>query len=136
MKRRTFFWRLAGIGGALAGLGVIITSRALEGAVERRILNALSFLKLDEEGVRQFAVDYTNRLKPAKKRALEYYSLARISPRNSRKIHRLINDYLLSTDFFTNNMDESRTIRYVALNDPNARPCQNPFNNVNYPATS
>ena len=136
MKRRTFFWRLAGIGGAIAGIGVFVTPRALEGAVERRILSALSFLKLDRDGVRRFSMDYTNRLKPEKKRALQYYSLAGISPRYSRKIHRLINDYLLSTDFFTNNMDESRTIRYVALNDPKTRPCQNPFNNFNYPGSA
>ena len=133
MKRRAFFWGLAGLGAALTGLGTVFMPQALESAVERRILSEFSFLNLDRDGVRQFAVDYTNRLKPSKKRALEFYALAGLSPRQSRKIHRMMNDYLLSTDFFLNNMDESRLIRYIALNDPQARPCNNPFNNRNYP---
>jgi hypothetical protein len=134
MNRRRFFWGLAGIGGALAGIGAMVTPHALEGAVERRILSEFNFLKLEPEGVRRFASEYSNRLKPAKKRALEFYCLAGLSPRHSRKIHRMMNDFLLSTDFFLNNMDESRTIRYVALNDPQARPCNNPFNNLSYPS--
>ena len=38
----------------------------------------------------------------------------------------LVSTYLLSTDFFWNGSDESRTVNYVAYYDPN-RPCHNPF---------
>lgn len=134
MKRRSFFWKAAaGIGGVLSLGTVVYSSVSLERAVEKRILDELSFLKLDPEGVRQFVVDYTERLTPNKKLALEYYSLAGIPSRYSRKIHRLMNDFLLSTDFFRNNMDESKTVHYVALNDPHARPCVNPFSHIYYP---
>lgn len=134
MNRRTVF-KIIGIGGALAGLGAFMASdRILEHAVEKRILDELSFLKLDKDGVRRFVTDYTKKLKPRKKLALEYYSFAGISSARSRKINRLMNDYLLSTDFFINNMDESRTIKYIALNDPQEKPCINPFTNLYYPA--
>ena len=36
-------------------------------------------------------------------------------------------NYLSSTDFFINDADESRPVRFVALYDPYVSPCYNPF---------
>ena len=133
MKRRKFIWKLAGAGGAIAGLGAVLFTSSLKGVVERRIQGELSFLKLDPEGLSRFVADYTSRLTPRSKKSLEGFSFLYVSSRYSQKIRRLVNVYLLSTDFFQHKMDDSRIIRYVALYDPQLRPCVNPFSGTHYP---
>ncbi len=44
----------------------------------------------------------------------------------------LVGDFLLSTDFFLNDMDEDREIEYIGFYDPYLRPCSNPFSNLFY----
>jgi len=44
----------------------------------------------------------------------------------------LVADFLMSTDFFTNGMDESMEIGYIGFYDPYLRPCSNPFSNLFY----
>ena len=39
---------------------------------------------------------------------------------------RIVTNYLLSSDFFVNGADESRTVRYLGFYDP-LRACSNPF---------
>lgn len=46
---------------------------------------------------------------------------------------RLVGDFLLSTDFFMNKMDEKRKINYLGLYDPYLKPCGNPFSHIYYP---
>jgi hypothetical protein len=134
LKRRKFILRIAGAGGAVAGLGAVFFSTSpLKGSIERKIQGELSFLRLDPEGLSRFAADYTRRMTPRGKKALVGYSFLRFPSRYSQKIRRLLNVYLLSTDFFQNKMDESRTIRYIALYDPQFRPCVNPFSGGHYP---
>lgn len=43
-----------------------------------------------------------------------------------------VNDFLLSTDFFYNKMNELETVNYTALYEPYKRPCSNPFSNLFY----
>ena len=45
----------------------------------------------------------------------------------------IIGNFLLSTDFFINKMDESKEISFIGLFDPYTRPCSNPFSNLYYP---
>lgn len=47
----------------------------------------------------------------------------------------IVGDFLLSTNFFMNKMDSSKTIDYIGLYNPYARPCSNPFSNLYYPET-
>ncbi|ELR73348.1 hypothetical protein C900_04200 [Fulvivirga imtechensis AK7] len=47
----------------------------------------------------------------------------------------IVGDFLLSTDFFMNRMDSNKTINYIGLYNPYARPCSNPFSNLYYPET-
>jgi hypothetical protein len=44
----------------------------------------------------------------------------------------VVGNFLLSTDFFYNKMDETREIKYITLFDPEIKPCQNPFSNLFY----
>jgi hypothetical protein len=44
----------------------------------------------------------------------------------------LVGDFLMSTDFFLNEMDEDREIQYIGFYDPYLRPCSNPFSNLFY----
>jgi hypothetical protein len=130
---------LAGVAGIGAwGLGHWGMEREIVSVLHRR----LSFLKLDEEGVRAFAKDQTaatfNKKIPTWRR-LRYHFLSAGAPsfqrfyrssdqrsRVARLEDTLVSNYLLSSDFFANGADESRTINYVAYYDP-MRACQNPF---------
>lgn len=131
MKRRKFI-AIAGVGSLLAGLGVV--GLTFQNAIERRIQNELSFLKLDKEGVTRFVADYTRSMSSKSRLTLKGYSFLGLNAQKSQKINNLINAYLLSTDFFTNKMDESRTVKYVGLYDPYFRPCAHPFGSSQYPA--
>ena len=130
---------VAGVAGLGAwGLGHWGLHREIVSVLHRR----LSFLKLEEEGVRAFARDQTaaafNKKIPSVAR-LRYHFLSTGAP-SSKRFYRssdqrsrvarledtLISNYLLSSDFFSNGADESRTIKYVAYYDP-MRGCQNPF---------
>src|SRR5688572_2377509 len=109
MKRRKFL-TIAGIGGLIAGLATF--GIAFQGAIEKVIFSELSFLKLDNDGVRRFVADYTRSMTSKNKMMLKGYSFMGIGAAKSQKINSLINAYLLSTDFFMNKMDEGRTIKY------------------------
>ena len=130
---------VAGVAGLGAwGLGHWGLHREIVSVLHRR----LSFLKLEEEGVRAFARDQTaaafNKKIPTWTR-LRYHFLSAGAPsfkrfyRSTEQLSRvarleemLVSTYLLSSDFFSNGADESRTIKYVAYYDP-MRGCQNPF---------
>jgi hypothetical protein len=107
------------------------------------IRRRLDYLKLDEAGVRAFAKDQVaammNKHIPTWVR-IKYHFRASASPlakryfwsndRRSKKIRAedlLVSTYLLSSDFFRNGGDESRTVGYVAFFDPVAQACSNPF---------
>ncbi len=130
---------LAGVAGIGAwGLGHWGLRKEIVSIIRRR----LSFLKLDEEGVRAFAKDQTaatfNKKIPTWTR-LRYHFLSS-GPPSYKRFYRssdtrsgaakledlLVSTFLLSSDFFSNGADESRTVSYVAYFDP-MRACQNPF---------
>lgn len=48
---------------------------------------------------------------------------------------KIVGDFLLSTDFFTNKMDISKPVKFTAVYDPYQKPCCNPFSNIFYPNT-
>ncbi len=110
----------------------MFTRQSVEVVVERKIRQELSFMKLDENGVREFVSEYTKNMSWKTKLALKSFALSPLTSRQSRKIHRLMTMYILSTDFFDNGMDESRTVKYIAIYDPQGRPCINPFSYAHY----
>ena len=127
MKRRKFL--------TIAGLGAIIGAVAsdkfmtttFESSAAKLIKDELAFLQLDDEGVRAFTRDYSQIKRKEFKVIVKGYTFLGIDSSQSGKIHHIVSTYLLSSDFFTNKMDEKRVIKYVALYDPYRRPCVHPF---------
>ena len=142
MNRRRLLLGGLGIVG-VAGIGAWGFGRmAARGQIEAALRRRLAFLRLDEAGVHAFAKDQVaallgkrmptwNRLRyhflsavaPSFKR---YYRLADKRSRIAKAEDSLVANYLLSSDFFLNGADESRTVKYVAFYDP-LHPCGNPF---------
>jgi hypothetical protein len=142
MKRRTFL--LGGLGViVVAGLGVIgIGPAAARSQVASLVRKRLSFLKLDEAGLQQFAHDHVAAMlakRPTWNR-WKYHLLVIFTKQFSQyggysndirtRMQRLADNlstlYLLSSDFFVNGADESRTIEYTGLYD-SLVPCSSPF---------
>lgn len=141
IKRRRIL--LGGLGiAAAAGLGVLGFGRvATESEIASAVRRRLSFLRLDEAGLRSFAKDQVSVLlakRPTWNRMKYHFlsvftkSFTRYDHSNDKRsrIERLEDGfaatYLLSSDFFLNGADESRTVEYVAFYDP-LRACGNPF---------
>ncbi len=140
-RRRRFL--LLGLGGAvvaglgLVGIGVLVSKSEIVSKVRGR----LSFLKLDEAGLHQFAQDQVGTLlakRPTWNR-MKYHFLhifsKSFSPydrsndtrsRNEKIIDGFAATYLLSSDFFLNGADVSRVVKYIRFYDP-LTPCGNPF---------
>lgn len=136
MKRRDFI-RIAGIGGLLAGAGAAgWWSQTFESAGAAIIHRELGFLALDEKGVADFMRDYSATCDASFKRAIRVYRLAGIDSSRSGKVHQMVTQYLLSTDFFRRERGEADTVRYVALYNPYRRPCAHPFSHLQYPRTA
>ena len=119
----------------IAGIGALATaiasgkflSMSFEESAAGIIRKQLGFLKLDEPGLIQFANEYSKGIDKYYKLTLKGYNLLGIDASQSGKIHQLVTTYLLSSDFFIHGMDESRTVKYLAMYDPYLRPCAHPF---------
>lgn len=127
---------------ALAAGGWAVGRFGLQSQIAAILRRRLSFLQLDPAGVRQFAKDQTaailgkkiptwNRLRyhlfaGGAASFQRFYRSADARSRKERMEDGIISTYLLSTDFFTGGMDESRIVRYVRYYDAGL-PCQNPF---------
>ena len=141
MRRRAFL--VGGLGVVLvAGLGVWGFGRAVsETEIVSHLRRRLSFLHLDDAGLRAFAHDQVNTLlakRPSWVRWKYHFlhifarSFSRFDTSNDRRSRverledNLASTYLLSSDFFINGADERRLVKYLEYYDP-MRPCGNPF---------
>ena len=136
LSRRTFlFGGAAAVGLAALRLGLTQPEDAVVTVLRKR----LSYLKLDEAGLRAFAHDYTAAGKMARGKLRLIAALAPLyrwlpaddsTPTAVRHgEERVVSAYLLSSDFFVNGADEQQPVGYLGLFDPWANPlaCQNPF---------
>lgn len=133
MNRR-FFLKLTGAGAAmvvLPGMGFVYTS--YQRAAKGLILDELDYLTLDVAGVEQFVQDYATNKHDNYLLKIRGLYMLRTSARKSKVVEELVQDYLLSTDFFRNRMDESKPLKYIGLYNPYKTPCANPFSAVYYP---
>lgn len=132
MKRRKFIiiTSLAGLVTGLTSFKFLATS--FDKAAADLIRDELHYLKLDEEGLQKFVADFAKRKDSRYRVTIRGYSFFGINSKQSGKINQLISTYLLSSDFFSNGMDESRTIKYVGLYDPYLRPCSHPFSHNHF----
>jgi hypothetical protein len=135
MRRRNFL-KIAGAGtAAVAALpaGWYVATSVPEAAAGI-ITREFSYLKLDPKGVARFVDDYLkdplSGYTPAKIKA--YYAL-RTGSDASMMVADLTRKYLLSSDYFTNKMDENRTVQYLGFYNPYRSPCANPFSSLHYP---
>jgi hypothetical protein len=136
MQRRKFLTLLSlGVTAAVVptiGFSSVSTKKAAVGI----IMNEFSYLTLDEQGVEQYVDAYFkyDRFTPHLDVKLKSYYLLGVKSNRSSIIDSLAKKYLLSTDFFLNKMDESRTIKYVGFYNPYQFPCANPFSHIHYPS--
>lgn len=153
IKRRQIL--LGSLGAAaLLVVGVWGGAVAAESAIAAAVRRRLSFLSLDEQGLRSFARDYIHFEQTYWRSLLSkhsgwygqsswygwkfrIYSLFHrpVDPlkashdkrsRRERLEEYLATLFLLSSDFFVTGADESRIVRYRSLYDP-MRACGNPF---------
>jgi hypothetical protein len=125
---------LLGVGGALASVAAFnFASTSAERAVVKLIRDELHFLKLDEQGLQQFAALQAQGMSSKYRMATKGFALLGVDSSSSGRVAALVQTYLLSTDFFTHQMDESRTVRFVSLYNPYNTPCAHPFSSNFYP---
>jgi hypothetical protein len=141
MKRRTFL--ITGAAGVLAVVGGRLIASSDESAIVKVIYKRLDYLKLDGPGVRQFATELaalgksslysisSTRLRLIDAAGPLYTGIALTAGANladalSHGEDRVVTHYLMSSDFFRNGADVSRTVHYLGQYDPLVA-CNNPF---------
>jgi hypothetical protein len=96
--------------------------RYRSGAPEERLIREhFPYLTIDANGLRRFRREY--------RRVIGSSSLE-----SENDVRRLLDTFLMSTDFFIEGADESRTIRYTTLYDIDTNPCYNPLPRYPIPA--
>lgn len=131
MKRRKFI-TLAATATAAFGLTSFKFLSYFTNTTAKVIADELHFLKLDPAGIEQFVSDHFKNKDILFRLRLKGYCFLGLVSVESEKVKKIVNLYLLSTDFFANGMDETRTIKYVAYYNPYLRPCMNPFSHNYY----
>lgn len=143
MNRRRFI--ILSILGVLSAIALsLVAIYDFETVVIKILKKDLSYLKIKESDMQRFLDDarssgYWDRMKFEKnKRAfiILYHFLPKIGLPYEFKYFQLratiVGNFLLSTDFFTNKMNEDADVSYVALYDPERNACQNPFSHIFY----
>lgn len=136
LKRRKFL-EFIGIGGALVLLpiSIFVAVKSLEDIAIDLITQEFHYLKLDPEGVRKYAQDYLQKDKPGIASNIKWrsYYVLNFNANDSDNIKFLVTYYLLSSDFFMNKMDESKTVRYMGINHQYTAPCSSHFSFLLFP---
>lgn len=108
--------------------------------ISAALKSRLDFLNLDEAGVKQFAIDYQDTKDESMRDnaswagmigfVYQYVNIFKITPLYG-SIQAIEEDiellFLMSSDFFIFDADESRTVHYLGLYGPYLRPCSNPL---------
>jgi hypothetical protein len=136
IKRRALL--LGSLAGACVVAGLRFAFSSETASIAAILHKRLDYLKLDEAGVRRFAADLASLHAISSSRLRMISALGPVYARSdlmqhtflSTGIHhgeeRVVTSYLLSSDFFSNGSDESKTVNYLGLYDP-LRACGNPF---------
>lgn len=136
MKRRTFI-TLAGVA---TGMCIIPPSLYFiaPGVKKYAVLilkKELDYLKLEPEGVNRYVEDYFKATGNDLLSTLKWKTLYYLNSgwEKSDRITDLMKYYLLSSDFFINKTDESKTVNYLGLFNSYHSPVPNPYSFVLYP---
>ncbi|MCC9165619.1 hypothetical protein [Pontibacter harenae] len=144
MLRRKFL-KLSGLGALVVAAPTAgFASISLKDATVGSIINEFDYLQLDKKGVEQFVDDFLayNFWNGSFKHTLVMRAIYTTKTKSDRSVSlfktnmlkTLADTYLLSTDFFSNNMDENKPLKYMGLYSPHLKPCANPFSFIHYPA--
>ncbi|HSJ68214.1 MAG TPA: hypothetical protein VK921_11085 [Anditalea sp.] len=136
MNRRKFI-SITGIGAAALALPAAgIFAKTLHETVTDIIYREFNYLNLDKEGVDLYVHAYLEKNKKdlSYEMKLKAFDLFRISSEKSTILTQMTQDYILSTDFFINKMDESKTVHFIGAYDAYNTPCANPFSSLYYPS--
>lgn len=127
---------MAAIGSLVVALpaSVFFAVKSAEDIAFNLIKDELHYLKLDEDGVRKYVQDYLRRDNPGLVSQLRWrsYYLLNFSSADSDNIRYLVSYYLLSSNFFINKMDESKTVNYIGLDHQYTSPCSSHFSHRIY----
>jgi len=134
MNRRKFL-TISGVSVAAIAIPIVgLSTKSLHEAVSGIIYNEYHYLKLDQEGVDLYVKEYLNNNKDGLSYQMKVmaFDLFNVEPENSTIVAHIVQNYLLSTDFFLNKMDETKVVHYIGAYDPYHTPCANPFTNTYY----
>jgi hypothetical protein len=130
MTKRRRFLKMATVGSLVFVLpaSVFISVKSAEDIACDLIVDELHYLKLNREGVRKYVQDYLrmDRGLISQLRWRSYY-LLNFNSEDSDNIRYLVSYYLLSSDFFINRMDESKTVNYIGINHQYTSACASHF---------
>jgi hypothetical protein len=136
MKRRSFL--IASAGALVGAVGLRYGFSSDSAAIAKIIRKRLSYLRIDEAGLQQFAADGVRQklAKSLRVRTIDamgdlYFHMtlspqSRLGDKVRHTEDRVVTQFLLSSDFFINNADKNRTVRYLGYYDPMVA-CSNPF---------
>lgn len=119
MGRRAFLLLLAGAIAAFAAAALAPWDRLRREWIARKLVAAYPMLRFDPVGVARFVEVYEEKLHVIRRNPLKL--LLEPLPEN------VVRTFLPSTDYFLNDEDDSRPLQFVAVYDPYASPCYNPF---------
>jgi hypothetical protein len=136
MKRRYFL--VSGFAAACGLIGWRFACSSGEAAIVKVLHKKLGYLKLDADGVQRFARDLTasKTISGVRLRIIDaagrLYTGTELSADNRldngirHGEDKVVTDFLLSSDFFKNGADQTRSVHYLGLYDPMIA-CGNPF---------
>lgn len=144
MNRRRFI-QVAIIGGVAAAAGAYMVM-AFRSAVHKMIADDTSGLKLPQDSIKQFLDDaekeqWLQRYGFAKRALIGLHTftggLLGLLPYRGKYLQyrgEIVGQFLHSTDYFYNRMDNSLEITYTGFFNPYKVACANPFSSALYPA--
>ena len=142
MERRDFIKVISGI--SLVSIGGYVLLPSFQEVAEGIIKDATSQLSIDEDQVYIFMRDaekekYWNQFSTVKKGFIRFNYLVEnrlfslpYSNKYQQYKNQIVGWFLLSTDYFTNKMNDQEKISYVSFYNPYKRACGIPFSNIYY----
>jgi hypothetical protein len=144
MNRRRFI-QITIVGGFAAAVGAYMML-AFRSAVRRMIAADTAGLKIEEGSIDRFIADaeqefWLQRYGLAKRALIGLHTHTRgmlgLLPFKGKYLQyrsEIVGQFMLSTDYFYNKMDDNIQVNYAAFFNPHKGPCANPFSSAIYPA--